>query len=792
MVDLLVVGGGGGGGSVLNIYGADSSSAGGGGGGGQVYETKILLQNNVNYIVQVGQNAPPGQNGYSSTFIGGAYSYTAVGGGGGQNYPTSNGTAANCGANGAGPAAAAYSDHGTFAMGVPGVSCPLNLPTPGAGFSGGEAYVSYSGDALASGGGGGGAAGNGNGGPGSANSGGAGLEEFTTGTGVYYGGGGGGGTAYPYDNGGGGNGAQGGIGNVGGYGGLSTAETHSTQNPGGSAYPNTGGGGGGGANTYWANHACGANCAGGSGGSGLVAISYPSFMGWSVATGNYISFTAGSNIVYEWLSGSGVFEFQQVTTPTSTPTETQTSTVTPTPIPQCYPYLMSSITWTAANSLSLPLDVGAIGCSTCLNLLAISTNSRDNLSVISSIQIGSSALNMTNDFSGNNNPLVQTGNVQSSTQDTIPMAGPFDSGDYLTAPNSFTSSSNGLTTLSAEGWIYIPSTAAGSNNSDIFGSSSQAETNNFKIQADCGNSTYNVNFFADGTNTNTIGPLSYNTAYYIQYIQPSISSNQTWYGTNLSGISNEHIGVPTAGGINNNSYNYEIGYDGNQAFPGYISNFTFSHVAQIGGIATSPTQVGVLASWINSYPPVYLTPVFQRASDMWHEGVELWSNYGYSLPTTNTPIVITQPSYNTINVDAITFMQFGMSENVPIGNLTITASALNTDYVANTLSPQYSDGTTVAIYSGTKGIKYWPTDFSNISYFHNYGTFQSVDYAPGNVYGGGITYEALEPNPAAVSLQFEIAPAPNGACSPVPTITVSETPTYSTTPSATPTQTMVP
>ena len=75
--DLLIVGGGGGG------------SAGGGGGGGYLYYTNINLPSGNNYTVTVGNGGTGatlttnGNQGSSSSFIGGSISYTAFGGGGG-------------------------------------------------------------------------------------------------------------------------------------------------------------------------------------------------------------------------------------------------------------------------------------------------------------------------------------------------------------------------------------------------------------------------------------------------------------------------------------------------------------------------------------------------------------------------------------------------------------------------------------------------------------------------------------------------------------------------------------
>jgi hypothetical protein len=75
--DILVVGGGGGG------------SAGGGGGGGYIYLTNISLSSGTSYTATVGNGGTGatlntnGNQGASSSFIGGSLSYTAFGGGGG-------------------------------------------------------------------------------------------------------------------------------------------------------------------------------------------------------------------------------------------------------------------------------------------------------------------------------------------------------------------------------------------------------------------------------------------------------------------------------------------------------------------------------------------------------------------------------------------------------------------------------------------------------------------------------------------------------------------------------------
>ena len=223
-VEFLIVGGGGGGGETI----------GGGGGGGGVVKSlsKVTAQN---YSVTIGTGGAGGSgSGYPAGIKGGDSSFNgivAIGGGGGGGYDVSAvGTGGSAGGNGA-----SGSDGGNY--------------KPNQGNDGG-AHLSGN---WGGGGGGGGEAGS-NAASSKAGDGGDGYLSSISGTPTYYGGGGGGGVR----NTAGGTIGYGGLGG-GGNGGITTAGADGT--------PNTGGGGGGGGFV--------SDLAGGSGGSGIVIIRYP-------------------------------------------------------------------------------------------------------------------------------------------------------------------------------------------------------------------------------------------------------------------------------------------------------------------------------------------------------------------------------------------------------------------------------------------------------------------------------------------------------------------------------------
>jgi hypothetical protein len=240
--DVLAVGGGGGGGGFFH--------APGGGAGGLLYTASNSLTSATNYAVTIGSGGTGGNSssftsgtqGVASTFIGGAVSLTAVGGGRGPATGVGNtggsgsGGGANDSAGGAG--------------------------TSGQGNAGGAAF-STSPNQRAGGGGGAGAVGAGGS---TTGNGGIGLNTYsawatatTTGVSGYYAGGGGGG----------GQSIAGGSGGTGG-GGAGARGANSASVAAVAGTINTGGGGGGGAsenNTTTINN-------GAAGGSGIVIIRY--------------------------------------------------------------------------------------------------------------------------------------------------------------------------------------------------------------------------------------------------------------------------------------------------------------------------------------------------------------------------------------------------------------------------------------------------------------------------------------------------------------------------------------
>ena len=237
--DMLVIAGGGGGGG----------DVGGGGGAGRVYAlTSQSLLSATNYVCTVGAggatNSPainaPGLKGTDSSFIGGAFSYTSLGGGGGNGRQAQT-TAPNDGWNGGG---GSYDSN--------------RGPTAGnGGYSGGT--TSNPGTTNCQAGGGGGAAEAGN--TDAIGEGGDGINTYSswatatlTGVSGFYAGGGGGGY-YSRDSGV----TAGGAGGGGAGGNNIAAATNGTAN--------TGSGGGGGGSS--------GSVPGGTGGSGIVIIRYP-------------------------------------------------------------------------------------------------------------------------------------------------------------------------------------------------------------------------------------------------------------------------------------------------------------------------------------------------------------------------------------------------------------------------------------------------------------------------------------------------------------------------------------
>jgi hypothetical protein len=251
-VSYLVVAGGGGGGAAWG---------GGGGAGGFRTASGFSITSGVAYTVTVGAGGGGGANGSDSVF---STITSAGGGGGGAN--TGVGLAGGSGGGGGG------NEVGSSPAGGAG-----NTPStsPSQGNNGG---VGSSGFYLpAAGGGGAGAVGgNGAGGTGSAGSGGNGTASSISGSSVTYAGGGGG-AQY------GGSWGAGGTGGGGRGGANGTAAVSGTAN--------TGGGGGGAGNSTV-----------GSGGSGIVIISYP---GAQRGTGGTVT-SAGGNTIHTFTT-SGTY-----------------------------------------------------------------------------------------------------------------------------------------------------------------------------------------------------------------------------------------------------------------------------------------------------------------------------------------------------------------------------------------------------------------------------------------------------------------------------------------------------
>lgn len=257
-IEILLVAGGGGGGQRVG---------GGGGGGGLVYNSEYRVAA-IEYNVVVGAGGSPATANGTRGSSGGNSSFdmlNAIGGGGGDSYPTT-GRGGNGGSGGG----------GAFGSGVGGDADYLS---PRQGYDGGGTYTG--GAQYGGGGGGGGGAVGSTAASTKAGDGGIGASyTIRDGSAVYYSGGGGGG-------------ASGGSSGVGGSGGGGDGKAGSGIN-GEDADANTGGGGGGGSD--WSS-------SGGSGGTGIVIISYVT--GDISATGGTVT-TNGSKTVHTFTT-NGVF-----------------------------------------------------------------------------------------------------------------------------------------------------------------------------------------------------------------------------------------------------------------------------------------------------------------------------------------------------------------------------------------------------------------------------------------------------------------------------------------------------
>lgn len=180
-----------------------------------------------------------------------------------------------------------------------------------------------------------------------------------------------------------------------------------------------------------------------------------------------------------------------------------------------------------------------------------------------------------------------------------------------------------------------------------------------------------------------------------------------------------------------------------------------------------------------SYAGTSFVKQVQLASAQYSEGIELWTcsigSYPYGGATSGN-IVITQPIYNTINVDAVTVIEMkGAAQN----------SSLNASSIASLAQAQQSSTTSLSLtslfqrsfifsgYCGEKGIKTFPSGFTNLQYGHKYGSWGSVDYqGPVGPASYTASYVALPPyNPAAGVLIAEVPSYSYFTPSPTPTIT---------------------
>ena len=251
-LNYLVVAGGGGGGF----------NAGGGGGAGGLISSTATANTGVVYTITVGaggagslSQSAPGTSGSNSL----AFSTTPVGGGGGGSALSSfNGVSGGSGGG------------------------AVHTGTIGAGTSG-QGFAGGTGSGASGGGGGGGANAVGSNAVTTGGNGGAGVANSITGSSVNYAGGGGGGY----------NGGSGGTGGAGGGG------AGSGSGAGFSGTANTGGGGGG--------ASYGSSTAGGTGGSGLVVISYtnPTQRGTGGTVTSYVS--GASTVWVHSFTSSGTY-----------------------------------------------------------------------------------------------------------------------------------------------------------------------------------------------------------------------------------------------------------------------------------------------------------------------------------------------------------------------------------------------------------------------------------------------------------------------------------------------------
>jgi len=290
-VAFLAVAGGGGGGN-----GFAYSAVGGGGGAGGLTTGTFAAIACTTYIITVGAggvggsnpsgaNVGPGgfgRNGNTSTIVGGTVSIISVGGGGGGNYPESTGNPGGSGGGGGGAGAQAGSPG---ASGIQSSQAQTGTTTVFAyGNPGGSVGGNGQSNNTTAGGGGGGAGGAGGNGIASstAGAGGVGRQSNIIGTPQYYAAGGGGG------------GNNGSSGSPCGTGGLGGNAPGAVRVPGGNATITSGSGGGGAAS---GTPGPGCLTTGGTGGPGIVVLSY------SYTEGGSTIISTGSNITYTYVNG---------------------------------------------------------------------------------------------------------------------------------------------------------------------------------------------------------------------------------------------------------------------------------------------------------------------------------------------------------------------------------------------------------------------------------------------------------------------------------------------------------
>jgi fibronectin-binding autotransporter adhesin len=300
----LIVAGGGGGGADL---------AGGGGGGGYV-EFDTLTATSDTFTITVGDggagaanNASNSSNGGNSSLVGTGINLTARGGAGGATYYAGGRPAGTNGGSGGGQAG--YS--GSTSTQSNGTQTSQSQ-TPTLSTIGGQQF-GFDGNAGGTNwypGGGGGAGGNGSNSPAT---GGSGRANSILGT-TYFWAGGGGGAGWSGIGGGGGTGGGGGggsgstsagIGGAAGSGGLNTGSAGAYI--GGAGATNTGGGGGAGTHN---------NYAGAKGGSGIVVLSYLTFIGnttisLQLSSGNTSAIYRGTSTIEALVGTAGKVTFYQ-------------------------------------------------------------------------------------------------------------------------------------------------------------------------------------------------------------------------------------------------------------------------------------------------------------------------------------------------------------------------------------------------------------------------------------------------------------------------------------------------